>query len=100
MVANSVAIAPGLSRPLLGALEKSFDLGIAPSAFADQKKACLSQSDSNFPGSRPNLMHFAQNIVDWLVNNVYGVAMPRTRPSIQSSWISTVSARISRRQLS
>jgi TetR/AcrR family transcriptional regulator, transcriptional repressor for nem operon len=79
MVANSVAIAPGLSRPLLGALEKSFYLGIAPSAFADQKVlACLSQSDSNSSGSRPNLMHFAQNIVDWLVNNVYRIAMPRT----------------------
>ena len=52
MAANSVAIAPGLSRPLLEALEKSFYFGIAPSAFADQKVrpflARLSQSGFNF----------------------------------------------------
>ena len=57
MAANSAAIAPGLSRPLLGALEKSFYFGIALSAFPDEKVppvlACLSQSGS--PGSRPEI---------------------------------------------
>ena len=37
MAADSVAIAPSLSRPLLGALEKSFYFGIALSAFPNEK---------------------------------------------------------------
>jgi len=44
MAANSVAIAPGLSRPLLGALEKSFYFGIALSALADEKMSAGGRS--------------------------------------------------------